>query len=308
MNQGYPLVSVVVATYNGAAFIRPQLDSILAQTYPNIEVVVVDDCSSDETPRILEEYASRHSNFRVYINERNLGYVKNFEKGMLLARGEFICPCDQDDVWNPEKTEVLMKERKGHAIVFCNSTLIDGEGKSLGKKLSEIKRLIDFDDPLNYVVGGSAPGHAMLVTREVIQRAAPLPEIIPHDYWIAFVGTFYSPLKFVDLPLVYYRQHNTNVFGAVKNADNKQKKKPSHQQQIENARQRMQLMYEKCPDELPQKKIFYELNKSYQHPSLKNNFTRMKIFLKYRNKILAFKHRSALRKLLYALKMFAAIK
>lgn len=308
MNQGYPLVSVVVATYNGAAFIRPQLDSIIAQTYPNIEVVVVDDCSSDETPRILEEYAGRYPNFRVFINEKNLGYVKNFEKGMLLAEGEFICPSDQDDVWKTEKIEVLMKERDGHAIVYCDSELIDGEGKSLGKRLSEIKRLVDFDDPLNYVVGGSAPGHAMLITREVIQKAAPLPEVIPHDYWIAFVGTFYSPLKFVNIPLVYYRQHNTNVFGAVKNADNKQKKKPTHQQQIEAAKQRMRLMYEKCPVDLPQKKIFYELNKSYEHPSPKNNFRRMKIFLKYRDSILAFKHRSAFRKFIYALKMFATIK
>jgi glycosyltransferase involved in cell wall biosynthesis len=308
MNQGYPLVSVVVATYNGAAFIRPQLDSILAQTYPNIEVVVVDDCSTDDTARILEEYTSRYGNFRAIINERNLGYVKNFEKGMLLAKGEFICPSDQDDVWHVEKIDVLMKERGEHAIVYCNSELIDGEGKSLGKKLSEIKRLITFDDPLNYVVGGSAPGHAMLITREVIQRAAPLPEIIPHDYWIAFVGTFYSPLKFVDISLVYYRQHNANIFGAVKNTENKQKKKLSSHQQTEYAKQRMQLMYDKCPDHLPQKKIFHELNKSYEHPSLKNNFTRMKIFLKYREKILAFKHRSAFRKLLYALKMFATIK
>jgi glycosyltransferase involved in cell wall biosynthesis len=304
----HPLVSVVVATYNGAEFIRQQLDSIIGQTYPNIEVLVVDDCSTDGTWDILQEYAAKHSNFIVIRNEKNIGYVKNFEKGMLLAKGEFICPSDQDDVWHPEKTALLIKEREDHAIIYCNSELIDSSGKSMGKKLSEIKRLVDFDDPLNYVIGGSAPGHAMLVTREVIRNAAPLPEMIPHDYWIAFVGTFYTPLKFLDIPLVYYRQHNSNVFGAVKNDENTRKKKPTAEQKKAYARERMQLMYEKCPDHLPQKAIFRKLNETYQHPSLQNNFSRMKIFLKYRDKILAFKHRSAFRKLLYSLKMLATIK
>jgi glycosyltransferase involved in cell wall biosynthesis len=308
MDAGYPLVSVVLAAYNGAEFISAQLDSILSQSYPRTEVIVIDDCSTDDTWSILQSYASRHSNFRAIRNEKNLGYVKNFEKGMLLAGGEFICPSDQDDVWLPEKISVLMRERGDHPIVYSDSALIDDSGKRLGKKLSEIKRLTGFDDPLNYVVGGSAPGHAMLVTKEVARAAAPLPEMIPHDYWLAFVATFFGSLKFIDLPLVYYRQHNSNVFGAVKNAENKKKKKPSSQQKKKYARERMRLMYEKCPADLPQKKIFYQLHNSYEHPSLKNNVLRMRIFLKYRDKILAFKHRSAFRKLLYSLKMLTTIK
>ena len=73
-----PLISVVVATYNGARYIREQLDSIIHQTYSNIEVVITDDRSTDETMSILEEYAAQYPNIRVYQNETNLKYVKNY--------------------------------------------------------------------------------------------------------------------------------------------------------------------------------------------------------------------------------------
>ena len=123
----HPLVSVVIATYNGERFIGKQLDSILAQTYPNIEVIIVDDCSSDNTVNLLQQYAAIHQNIFIYQNDKNLGYVKNFEKGMLLSKGDFIAPSDQDDIWLPQKIQVLMNAISNDCIVYCNSALIDDE-------------------------------------------------------------------------------------------------------------------------------------------------------------------------------------
>ncbi len=307
-----PLISVVIATYNGERFIGKQLDSILAQTYTNIELVVVDDCSSDRTVAILNDYANRFSNIHVYINEQNLGYVKNFEKGMLLAKGDFIAPSDQDDIWLPEKLAILMKEIGDNAIVYCNSELIDDEDNRVGKKLSDVKKLISFDDCLNYTVGNSAPGHGMLFPKKLVADSVPLPTMIPHDYWLGFVATFYSQLKYIDQPLVLYRQHSENVFGAtkIKSADGTMpvRKKKTPQEETNLARQRMQLMYVKCPVNLEeQKNVFRLLNKSYQSFSIYNNWLRMVTFFKYNKRILAFKRRNLLRRWLYCLKMFVKI-
>jgi glycosyltransferase involved in cell wall biosynthesis len=307
-----PLISVVIATYNGERFIGKQLDSILSQTYANIELVVVDDCSSDRTVSILTDYSNRFNNIHVYINEQNLGYVKNFEKGMLLAKGDFIAPSDQDDIWLPEKLAILMREIGDNAIVYCNSELIDDEDNRVGKKLSDVKKLISFNDCLNYTVGNSAPGHGMLFPKKLVDDSVPLPTMIPHDYWLGFVATFYSQLKYIDLPLVLYRQHSENVFGAtkIKSADGTipVRKKKTPQEEIKLARQRMQLMYDKCPADLEeQKNVFRLLNKSYQSFSFFNNWLRMVTFFKYNKRILSFKRRNLLRRWMYCLKMFVKI-
>jgi glycosyltransferase involved in cell wall biosynthesis len=304
-----PLVSVVLAAYNGERFIGQQIDSILNQSYSNIELIIVDDCSTDSTSDIVNQYAEKDRRVKVFFNSQNLGYVKNFEKGLLLATGDYIAPSDQDDIWMKEKVAVLMKEIDGREIVYCNSELIDDNGNSLHKKLSDIKRLISFDNCLNYAIGGTVPGHGMIVTKQLVQRCIPFPTMIPHDYWLGFVATCRTSIKFIDIPLVQYRQHIQNVFGAVKVAEGKRKKeKLTKKESLLSIRERMRLLYEKCPPELSQKQVYKQLLKSYQSFSLVNNINRMLLFFKHRHEILAYKNRSELRKWLFCLKMFYKIK
>ncbi|GAC1528612.1 MAG: hypothetical protein NVS3B15_06480 [Sediminibacterium sp.] len=308
----FPLVSVVMATYNGERYIGEQLDSILQQTYPNLEVVIVDDGSTDGSAALLQAYAQKYPNIKLYVNETNLGYVRNFEKGLLLATGDFISPSDHDDIWDSNKTSILMEKMGDNAIVFCDSELVDRDGHKMGRKLSDIKRFACFDDCLNFTIGNSAPGHAMIIRKETVLAAVPLPAMIPHDYWLSFVATFHSRLVYTDQVLVQYRQHGGNVFGAVKvktESDEKRKrKKLTNQQKISLARERMKLIYEKCPAELKeQKKIFHDLSRSYESFSLINNFRRMFIFFRYNKRMLAFKQRSVFRRWLFCLKMFVKI-
>jgi glycosyltransferase involved in cell wall biosynthesis len=302
----FPLVSVVMATYNGERFLKEQLDSIISQTYPNLEIIVVDDASKDGTLAILESYAQAHSNLHVYKAEQNLGYIRNFEKGMRLCRGEYIALSDQDDIWLPEKISTLMRVRGDHALIYCNSELIDAEGNSLGFKLTDIKNLLSFHSPFNYITGNTASGHAMIIKREVVEYALPLPGMVTHDYWIGFISTLFSPLKFVDEALVRYRQHGGNVVGVNSGSTRATKKrKATKAERNDLARQRMKLMYEKCPAHQTEiKKVFYSLNKSYENFSLGNNFTRMMLFFKYRKEITAYKKRNELRRWLFCLKMF----
>jgi len=305
LNTQDPLVSIVVATYNGERFLAALLDSLFRQTYQNSEIIVVDDCSTDSTPTILEDYARSHAQIKWFKNDRNLGYQKNFERGFLLAKGDYIAPCDQDDIWLPTKIEVLVRRREDFGVVYCDSAFIDKAGTPLNQKMSEWKVLTDFDDPINFAVGGSVPGHAMLIKRSVVMEAMPFPDTISHDYWLGFVATFGGPMKFVDEPLVLYRRHDTNIFGALEKKDKKRSKRA---RRVELARERIQLLHDKCPDRLVEAKEFYRtLLRSYQSYSPVNNAIRSSIFFRYRKKILAYKRRSELRRVLYCLKAFFRI-
>src|ERR1700748_3070750 len=94
-----PLVSVAMCTYNGEKYIRQQLDSILNQTWRNLEIVIVDDGSSDDTFAIISEYAEKDSRIKCFKNEVNLGFNKNFEHAVELTTGDYIAISDQDDIW-----------------------------------------------------------------------------------------------------------------------------------------------------------------------------------------------------------------
>lgn len=128
-----PLVSVLVPCYNGAAFLREALDSILQQTYPNIEVLLLDDASTDRTPEIAAEYGARIHYIR---QPANLGIYDNVNVGIRRARGEFIATYHADDIYLPTIVErqvecLLANPRVG--AVFCCDILVDAEGREYGR-------------------------------------------------------------------------------------------------------------------------------------------------------------------------------
>jgi glycosyltransferase involved in cell wall biosynthesis len=301
-------ISVVMATYNGEQFLRKQLNSILQQTLAPKEIIIVDDCSQDGTVAILKEYADRFSNIRFVLNEKNLGYIGNFEKGMKMAQGNFIALSDQDDIWVPSKLEKLYHGLGPHLLIYSDSELIDENDALLHKKMSDIKNQIAYDNCLMYTIGAWAPGHTFLFKKELLDRCIPFPTIVTHDLWIGYVATCYSPIQYLPEPLVQYRQHHYNAIGADTLAKKANQKKPSKEELQEKSRIRMQILYEKCPADLvEQKKVLKTITDSYQSNSFKNNFNRMITFFKYRNLMLAYKKKSELMKILFCLKMFFKI-
>jgi glycosyltransferase involved in cell wall biosynthesis len=114
-----PLVTVCLPTYNGAALVRRALDALLAQDYPNIELLIADDVSSDDTPRICAEYAARHPHLRFRRNARNLGSWGNFAHLLPEARGEYVLWASQDDWWDPRFVSALVEAMDGHPDVVA---------------------------------------------------------------------------------------------------------------------------------------------------------------------------------------------
>jgi glycosyltransferase involved in cell wall biosynthesis len=192
---------------------------LLAQSYRNIEIVVVDDCSKDDTVSILKEYAQRDPRFRIIENTQNLGYRRNFEYAMSLCRGEFIAPCDQDDVWLPEKLRSVHAVIGAHPLAYCDSEFVDADGQSLSSSLSDIFRMQSTDDLVVFVANNCVPGHGMLFRRELMEGAFPVPDCFFHDWWLAAIATTRGGIVFCDQKLVKYRQHGatvTDILGARK--------------------------------------------------------------------------------------------
>lgn len=109
--------TIVMATYNGRQFLREQLDSIVSQGRQADEVVIVDDCSSDGTPEYIDAYIDEHGltdTWRIYRNEKNLGFVGNYLKGCSLAKGDVVFFSDQDDVWADSKISEMMAVFERH--------------------------------------------------------------------------------------------------------------------------------------------------------------------------------------------------
>jgi hypothetical protein len=213
--------SVAMCTYGGARFIGAQLESIAAQTRPPDELVVCDDRSPDETTRIVEGFAARASfPVRLYVNERNLGSTKNFERAISLCEGDLIALCDQDDVWLPSKLARLEEEfrrRPRAALVFSDAEVADEAGRPTGRRLwesvgvgrEELERLRAGKGLGDLLSGATVTGATAALRADLKRLVLPIPEELPliHDAWIALLAACVAEVSAVEEPLVLYRRH-----------------------------------------------------------------------------------------------------
>ncbi|WP_268244879.1 glycosyltransferase [Cognatilysobacter xinjiangensis] len=202
-----PRISVALSTYNGARYLREQIDSVLAQEGVDLELVCVDDGSSDDTPAILAEYAARDPRVSWSANPRNLGPTASFERAMSLCRGEFIAPCDQDDYCEPGKLRTLLAAIGDADLAYCDSRYMDGDGRDLGCRVSGHMRMLEGRRPVEFLFGNSVSGHASLVRRSLFEQARPFPEGVYHDWWLALCAAGRNGVRYVPEPLVRFRRH-----------------------------------------------------------------------------------------------------
>lgn len=141
MNAAQPLVSVVVATYNMGHYLPQAVQSILAQSYPSVEVIIVDDGSTDDTQAVTQELA-RDARVRVH-HQSNAGQASAKNKGIELSRGEFLAFLDADDAWMPDKLAKqmpLFQGRPAVGVVYSEYACMDGVGQPLPKPPTQLRR------------------------------------------------------------------------------------------------------------------------------------------------------------------------
>lgn len=206
----YPLISIVLCTFNGEKFLAQQIESVLQQTYTNLEIIISDDASIDSTKSILQKYLG-DERVKLFFQQTNIGYIKNFEFALAQARGDFIAFCDQDDIWLQHKIEKLFSSIDRYTLVYGDSKLIDENGLYLNKNLSDVRKMYTGTDTKGFILRNIVSGHSMMIKRELLSRTLPVPQDFFHDEWFAVNAAVMNGILYVNEPLTLYRQHGATV-------------------------------------------------------------------------------------------------
>lgn len=218
----------MLCAYNGAAYIEEQLRSIFQQTRAVEKIVIYDDRSTDGTLDAVQQYVRTlpgHAGgvLSVAHNATRLGYSRNFAQGIERATGDVLFLCDQDDIWEPNKVERVLCALDGTraALAFSDGRPIGPSGERLSSTSILASYGFQFDKagadgivpleallPRNFVNGA-----AIAVRRGIAQSALPVPEDVPHDYWLALWAALNGGVLLLPERLYRYRQHGANAIG-----------------------------------------------------------------------------------------------
>lgn len=209
-------VSVCMASYNGALYIKEQIESILPQLSREDELIIVDDRSTDNTKEIIS--AIPDNRIKLYQNTSNKGVVKSFEEAVRLAGNEYIFLADQDDIWTKNRMEKMLHliQRYSVMLVTGNMVAIDKRGNRSKKTFERLQAKDSCNYMLNIsrIFGGKASyyGCAMAFKRELKEVILPFPKYMEsHDTWIAMAANLLKSNVHLEYTVLEHRLHGNNV-------------------------------------------------------------------------------------------------
>lgn len=214
------LVDILVATYNtNIEYLKQQLDSILSQDYNNIHVIISDDCSTKkEVIDILKQYEKNDSRIELYIQNENLGYLKNFEFLLTKSKANYISYSDHDDIWYKNKIsknlEVL--KNKNVDLVYCDAKQIDEKGQVLQESYLKYKNMPVINGENNILAFSRhiAIGCSELFTKKIKEQMLPFTDnMMAHDWINMYLASKENGVACIEEPLFEYRLHGNNEFG-----------------------------------------------------------------------------------------------
>ncbi len=223
-----PLVSILLAVYNpNYSWLKEQLISLNSQSYNNLELIIYDDCP--ENP-VAESFVKKYIDsfpYKIMMGKENVGSNKAFEKLTEIGNGEYFVYCDQDDIWESNKIEVLVDTiiRKDSVLAYSDMSVIDKNGVITAKSLIEAKPRIKYiqGEKLfpQFFFKNCVSGCCMLVKHDIAKRAVPFSNVTIHDQWICIIASIYGTISYVNKPLVKYRIHGDNQTSSLKGIYNK---------------------------------------------------------------------------------------
>lgn len=226
---------ILLSTYNGEAYLREQLDSILVQSEYLSKVIIRDDGSSDNTTSIIREYKGRYPDLLAFIDDDtgNMGVKESFFYLAQFAAAYFMAFCDQDDVWLPEKLATLaafintkeLADSVQPVLIHSDLVVVD---TSLNPVCDFFTEYLEVDGSTTNVadllIRNTVTGCAAVVNRPLINLATEYKDLFKyHDECSAVIAALFESVYFIEQPLILYRQHGNNVVGAPKGQQNRSK-------------------------------------------------------------------------------------
>lgn len=206
-------VAIIMSTYNGEKYIKEQLDSLILQTYKNIEIYIRDDGSKDNTINIIKEYMNNYKN--IFLNEgENIGFINSFfELLNMCDNADYYAYCDQDDVWMEDKISRAVNhlsnlDNNKPALYFSNSDYYDTDLNYIDT--AEKKKYYNFRNSLVECV---TQGMTMVINKKTKEEISKnRPEVcLYHDWWTYMICSGFGEIIYDDESLVKYRRHNKSV-------------------------------------------------------------------------------------------------
>lgn len=210
-------LSVVMSTYNGEQYIAEQLQSLRQQTVSPDEVLIFDDCSTDNTVSIIQQFIQDNdlSHWQVQVNQVNKGWRRNFMDGMWQSSGDLVFPCDQDDIWLPNKIEVMtqaMRKFSQAQLLFSNYVEFFDNGKLVNGPWGSNGRIQSISLRKNYM-SVDAPGCVYCVRRHLLNEAKKYwCKEFGHDTLLWRMAELSNSLYVISEPLIKWRQHRNSSY------------------------------------------------------------------------------------------------
>ena len=236
-------VDILLTTYNTyIPFLKKQIDSILNQTYKNINLLISDDASDIKIQKVLKEYEKKNGNIRLYFQKTNLGYIKNYDFLLKHSKAPYIMFCDHDDVWYKDKVKKSLEKIKKENLdmVYCNAHQINEKEEKIKESYFKYKNVPLVKGTNNKLAISRCVGIAcsQIITKDVKNKMIPFTsKVMAHDWLAAFIANEGKGINYIEEPLFGYRLHNTNVFGGRSLAQNlkrwKEKKGKSYNAYLE---------------------------------------------------------------------------
>ena len=208
-------ISVCMASYNGARYIEKQIESILNQLSFGDELIIVDDCSKDDTVSMIKKFNSDY--IKLFENEQNFGYVKTFEKALGLSTNNYICLADQDDIWVDRRLQNLEEKIKNKNVFLVASNFNPNfEGSKNHRKFLKLKtkNSEDYFGNIKRIFFGKSGyyGCTMMLDRRLLKYILPFPAYIEaHDLWIAMNANFLKSVHHLYDDTLIYNVHQNNT-------------------------------------------------------------------------------------------------
>ena len=211
-------VSIIIPTYNGKKFIKETIDSCLSQSYKDIEIIVIDDCSSDGTLDILSEYGDK---INLILNKTNQGISKNVNKGVEKSAGTYFMLLGHDDVLAPHHLAIMVSEFNPNIVsVYCNSMMINEDSKELKMLLNDKVQEKKLKTSLLYLsVENFISSCGMLHKKSIFDKVGGWDTKYMHyGEWLYYVKSLkYGSIKYTLKTQSKYRRHSTNITNTFSN-------------------------------------------------------------------------------------------